>query len=452
MIVERHYDDETLIALLGASGDAQRDPHLAVCSSCSESLASYRAIAEVLGQEAAWDLCDLRHEPVPETITSLRSFSSALTSDDRAAEELVQSLLASPPDRWTVVVTSDLRYLSAPVLRALVAASDRALGPDPSRSLAVAQVAARIASLIAGDETSGGAVTRACGAAWRQYAYAAFYVGDYNRTAEGVQRSRDAFGKCVVSDYDLARVDIVHSLWLSVNERHGESIEVAKRAALVFEAFGDRQRLASARTAVANALMCQMRHAEALPILQGVASDFSTDIDNDTRARVLANLALCQIELKRHSDGLSNYQVAAAIYDELGNVSEAARIRYHIAGLLAVEGRLVEAKNRLRTVRSDFQRLGMADLAVAAGLELAEILLAEKAFAEAEELCMAAIREFERTGLAASTNGMAALAYLQEAATQKTATPQAARHVRRYLGRLPQEPELVFVPLPLPPG
>ena len=55
MIVERHYDDETLIGLLGIN-EAARDPHLAVCNTCSENLASYRAVADVLGEDAAWDM------------------------------------------------------------------------------------------------------------------------------------------------------------------------------------------------------------------------------------------------------------------------------------------------------------------------------------------------------------------------------------------------------------
>jgi len=44
MIVERHYDDETLIGLLGSNLDPMRDPHLSVCSSCSDNLEAYRAI------------------------------------------------------------------------------------------------------------------------------------------------------------------------------------------------------------------------------------------------------------------------------------------------------------------------------------------------------------------------------------------------------------------------
>ncbi|HUP46506.1 MAG TPA: hypothetical protein VM779_13455, partial [Thermoanaerobaculia bacterium] len=109
MIVERHYDDETLIGLLGSrSGDALRDPHLAVCGSCSETLASYRAIADVLGEEAIWDLRDLRDEPVPETISSLRAMSSAFADEEEAAAAAVGTLLEQPETSWHVAVTQSL--------------------------------------------------------------------------------------------------------------------------------------------------------------------------------------------------------------------------------------------------------------------------------------------------------------------------------------------------------
>lgn len=448
MIVERHYDDETLVGLLGASSDTLTDPHLAVCSSCSDTLASYRAIADVLGEEAAWDLRDLRQEPVPETMASLRAVSAAMASDAAAAESAVGTLLGRPQSEWIETATADRQHHSPAVIRALVEASAEALGTSPARALEIARVAVRIAqSIAAGEPVS--LVAPACGSAWRQYAYAAFYVGDYERTAEGIEQAQRAFEQVPVADYELARVDIVLSLLCNVKERLSEAIEVAERAARVFEAFGDRQRYASARMAAATALMSQNRYREALPILEKLESDYCRDIDSDTRSRVIGNVALCQMELNQVSEALANYQVAATIDEELGNVSEAARGRYHVASLLATKGHHAEAKNRLRAVRRDFQRLGMLHLAVSAGLDLAEILLAENAYAEAEQLCAEAVQQFQKTGLATTTQGLTALTYLREAAGRRKATPQTARDVRKYIERLTAEPELLFVPPPL---
>ena len=170
MIVERHYDDATLIGLLGASADAGKDPHLAVCAPCSDTLASYRAIADVLGEDAAWDLRDLRHDPVPETIASLRRVSSALASDEAAAESLVEALMRRQRTEWMSATMSDLQYLSPAVVRALVTASERAIDQSPAESLEICNVATRIAETIAAGEPADGVVSHARGTAWRQFA------------------------------------------------------------------------------------------------------------------------------------------------------------------------------------------------------------------------------------------------------------------------------------------
>lgn len=450
MIAERHYDDETLIGLLGLNLEAQRDPHLEVCSTCSENLASYRAIAEVLGEEAAWELRDLRQEPVPETISTLKSFAAVIAEDDAAGADLVTELLAMPVSERSAAAGSRLELQTPGVVRALVTASESAVDHDPAQALAIAALATEIAEQIVAEDRDD-RVPRARGMAWRQYAYSAFYVGDFVKATQAVESARAAFEQCVVSEYDLARVDIVRGLVLTAEERHQEARLVVRHAAKIFRAFGDRRRLASARMAEAFSLLHQMQYREALAMLLEIESEYREEMDNTARAGVMANLALCYLQVGATADAVNHYQIAAAIYEETGSRSEAARVRYNLASLLAENGRHVEAKARFRSLRKEFEQLGMLHLAVQAGLDLAELLLVEKSYAEAEELCAAAVRQFAASGLAQKTAGLTALIYLQEAAALRQATPEAARHVRKYVERLPKEPALLFAPLPLAP-
>lgn len=450
MIVERHYDDETLIGLLGSSLDAERDPHLAVCSSCSETLASYRAIAEVLGHDAAWDLRDLRQEPVPETISALRMFSSVLAAEEEEARSAVAALLARPKTAWVSAISHSLELQSVAAVNAFIAASEKAIDRDPSDALAVAALATHVARLLKCDEYPDSVVSRAVGAAWRQYAYAAFYVGEYPAASEAVAKSAAAFAACAVSDYDLARLSIIRGLILSQQEQHDAAREEVQHAAAVFDAFGDRSRAASARVAEAYSLISEHRYQEALPILRTVERDYAEDLDNYSRANVANNLAVCCSQAGSVTDAFDQYSIAAAIYDEIGNGPEAARVRHNLGCLLAAQGRLGDAQARFRSVRMEYRRLGMADAAVAADLDLAELLLAENAHAEAAALCGAAVEQFQKTGLSATTKGLTALSFLREAAAQRRATPETARLVRRYLERLPREPQLLFAPPPLP--
>ncbi|HET7705789.1 MAG TPA: tetratricopeptide repeat protein [Thermoanaerobaculia bacterium] len=450
MIVERHYDDETLIGLLGSNLDAAKDPHLAVCSTCSENLDSYRAIADVLGHDAAWDLRDLRQEPVPETIASLRMFTSVFAAEDEKAQKAVAALLAQPKTTWNSAISHSLELQSAAAVNAFVAVSEKAIDRDPSEALAIAGLATRVAQLLKDDAYSKGVISRAVGTAWRQYAYAAFYVGEFPAATDAVAKSRAAFESCAVSDYDLARLAIVRSLILSQQDQHDAARDEVRHAAAVFEAFGDRGRAASAMVAEAYSLISQQHFNEALPILKTVERDYAADMDNYARANVANNLAICYTGLGSVMEAFDQYSIAATIYDEIGNAPEAARVRHNLGWFLAEQGRLRDAQARFRSVRMEFRKLGMADAAVAADLDLAELLLAENAHAEAEALCSAAVEQFQKTGLSATTRGLTALTFLREAAAQRRATPEAARHVRRYLERLPKEPELLFAPPPLP--
>ncbi|HUP48533.1 MAG TPA: hypothetical protein VNA04_07065 [Thermoanaerobaculia bacterium] len=451
MIVERHYDDETLIGLLSRTLDPERDSHLAICSTCSDTLASYKVIAEVLGEEAAWDLRDLRQEPVPETVAALRSASLAVAADQHIATAAVANLLRLPQQQWLPAVTASSELQKPAIVHALVKASEEVLYRDPAEALTVARLATEVGGVLVPQHGSADVVFRSRGTAWRQFAFVAFYVGDYPAAWRGVDQAQTAFESCVVSDYELGRVSIVRGLILSASDRHEEALDEARSAARIFRAFGDRQRFAAARSAEAFSLLNQLRYREALPILEDLEERYKADMDSEARALVLGNLALCQWQLGAVPRALDLYQITAAIYEETANAPEAARVRYNVACLLAAEGRHAEAKLRLRSVRDDFQRLGMAHMAVSAGLDLAELLLAEKSYADAEELCATAVQQFQTTGLSTTTEGMTALLYLREATAQRRATPQTAQHVRKYIQRLPKEPQLLFAPPPSPP-
>ena len=451
MIVERHYDDETLIGLVaGRSADAISDPHLAVCGSCCETLASYRAIAEVLGEDAVWDLRDLRDEAVPETISSLRVLSASFAAEDEAATAAVAKLTARPAASWYDAVSRTFELQTPSIVKALVAASERAIDQVPGEALAIAALATHIARLIPEDAYPGDTVVRMRGTALRQYGYAAFYVGDYRKADEAIEDARAAFETCTVSDYDLARLSVVRGLVLSAQDRHEQARVETRRAAEVFSAFGDRRRYAAARSAEAVSLMNELRYREALPILESVERQSAGDLDSDARARVVSNIAVCLSELGRVTEALDNFQIAAAIYEETQNAPESTRVRYNVAALLALRGRTLDAKIRFRAVRHDFERLGMLHAVVWVDLDMIELLLAENSYREAESLCASALEQFQQLGLSSTIQGMMALTYLREATAQRRATPQTARHVRKYIERLPKEPNLLFAPPPPP--
>ncbi|HEX9161814.1 MAG TPA: tetratricopeptide repeat protein [Thermoanaerobaculia bacterium] len=448
-MVHRHYDEEALIALLHSGADAiSSDPHLAGCSSCADTLDSYRAIVEVLGEEAVWDLREAHQDEAARGAASLRSIAEAMHAEHESAADVVAELLKSPRQWWVATVLRDERYQTAGAARRLIEVSESKIDTMPPDAIEAAAAAVAIVGGL--DETN--AVLQLSGAAYRQHAYALFYTGEFNRALESIEAAQQIFDRCVVSEYEIARLDIVRALVYRGQERYNEALELARKSANVFAAFGDRQRLASALMTEAYLLMFLHNFRDALPILTDIDQQFAQEIDLDTRARTIHNIAGCQYNLGRIPDALNSFQLAAALFDELGNETEAARIRYNVAVVLTEQGRHDEAKRRMRAARSDFERLGMVDRAAVAGLDLAEFALLENNFKEVEDLCRAAIRQFEASGVPYSSDALTALTFLREAAEQRRATQEIVWHVKTYIKRLPDEPALLFAPAPLPPA
>ena len=99
-------------------------------------------------------------------------------------------------------------------------------------------------------------------------------------------------------------------------------------------------------------------------------------------------------------------------------------------------------------MRTEFDRLHMSAESMLVSLELAELLLVEDRVASAEALCRELCSRIDSAGLSGTSRALTALGYLQEALSLRKATPDLVRHVRNYVERLPEQPNLLFAPPP----
>jgi len=86
MIIEQHYDDEILIALLENSDEIARDKHVSACRTCAGSLESLRGLTSGLHDQTVWDERELPEAPRRETKNAIRGFAAAGAAEraDRA--------------------------------------------------------------------------------------------------------------------------------------------------------------------------------------------------------------------------------------------------------------------------------------------------------------------------------------------------------------------------------
>jgi tetratricopeptide (TPR) repeat protein len=443
MMVERHYDDETLIALL-ESERADTDGHLPSCTVCNEKLDSFRMISGALHDADVWDSREIRLAPVPATIANLRAFADRMSSEDATAAQILPELLAGAREEWMPRLRDHPEWWTAGVVRGLVARMRQQLPVMPPDGVEMTLMATVIADVLRGDERS--AQLRSI--AWRERAYALFYVGRFSEALAGTERAQLEASCCVSSDYEQSRIDIVRALVLRAMEQIPAAMTAIRRSRETLSEYGDLTRIASATLAETHLLFSRGDFAAAVAILEPLELRLRWTDDADTHSRVLGNLGYGVWKLGRHDEAIRYHETAAILHTELGVKTDAARARWNVASILASVGRTDEAFARFSELKQTFEEFGMISEAALVSLDIAELALARNDFHSVESVCHAAMRSFQAAGISYTARALTALAYIQEAARMRTATPQQVRHVQQYLRRLPREGQLLFAPLP----
>ena len=436
MIAEPHYKDEKLIELLDVG--REDDEHLASCGDCRERLEAYRFIADALHDEATWDQRPLSEAPVPQTIANLRSFADRMADEDAAAEPLLAHLLAGDRDSWMPTLAAHPEYRTAGVVRKLIERVSHALDTMPRDAVELTNLATTIADSLDNPQLRG--------AAWREKAYALFYTGAFAAAEEAIATSERHLSECTVNEYEDARLGIVRALVWRAMEKFGVAIEAAARSAAIFSSYDDRNRGASAALAEVHLLYATAEFERAAGKLERLEYTLRASEDAETHARVLGNLAYCYWKLGRGDEALRFHDATATALDRLRILSESARVRWLTASILAAEGRQAEAHARFVTVRDVFVELGMTSEAALVHLDIADLLITQNRFEEVESICKAAMALFQSAGIPYTARALTAIAYVREAAQNRTVTPTIVHHVRTYIQRLPREQQLAFIP------
>ncbi|MGZ5431785.1 MAG: tetratricopeptide repeat protein [Thermoanaerobaculia bacterium] len=447
MMVERHYDDEALLTLM--DGDRLgTDAHLPSCTVCSEKLHTYRTITGALRHQDVWDKAEVRRDPVPATIANLRAFADRMSFEDTAADAILPELLAGSREEWMPRLMAHPEWRTAGVVRGLVAETTRVVMLMPPDALELSALSTEIADHLDPQVVRADTIARLRGWAWRDRAYTLFYIGRYAESLAAAERAESSVQGCVVDEYDRGRIAIVRALSLRAKEDLSAAMESARDSATTFVRFADLNRLASARLAEVQILFSQGDYHTAADILEGLERQMRGSADASTHARVLGNLGYCHWRLGRIDEALRCHDASAKIHAAIGTLTEAVRIRWNVAAILASEGRFDEAMTRYGALKRTFDELSMTSESALVGLDMAEVLIVRGEFSAVEELCRAAMRSFEVAGVPYTARALTALAYIHEAAQSRKATPQLVKHVREYMRQLPDDAELLFAPPP----
>lgn len=443
MMIQRHYDDEALIALI-ESNRASSDAHLPACSDCSAKAESFQLIADSLHDADVWDKRVIRTEAVPATIATLRAFADRMAAEDTGASLILDELLAGTREEWMPRLQQHPEWWTAGLVRKLTEASQRAIDTMPPDALEMTRMATNVAESLPDDST--GAVHQMRGAAWRDHAYALYYTGRFSDADQAIRTAESHLALCKVDEYERGRLGIVRALVSRAFERFDEAVGAAVTSTSTFARFGDFRRHASARLAHVHLLFSRNDYVTADRVLRELELQLRDTDEFDTHARVLGNLGFCAWKLKNVEEGVRFYELSSALHTSIGVVTEPVRDRWALAMMLAEAGRLEQAYTRLCELLPEMERLGMASEAALNALNMSELLLADGRYEQVEDLCRSAMRMYERAGIAHGTRALTALGFMHEAVLQRKANSKLVRNVREYIRRLPEQPNLLFAP------
>ncbi len=288
MSVSQHYEPEALIALLDHEPNAgSRDEHVASCAACAELLDEYRSMVSCLGDESVWNTAPLCEEPVPATISALRTAAEAARREDYLAEAFVSKLTTGPRDEWMPRLLADANYRTAGVVRELFAASDAVSLKSPGDDLELTRLSTEIADHLDPAQHPAGVVARLRGSAWRDRAYALNYGGDTAAALEAITVAQQQYAEVPVADFDIGRLELTRALVLRGLDRFDEGLAAVTSAREKFARAGDTYRLRLARSMEAYLLYRAGDVKKALQLWSGLDSDL--DPADPMRASVLQN-------------------------------------------------------------------------------------------------------------------------------------------------------------------
>lgn len=436
MMIEQHYDEEVLIGLLD---EQNSDAHLESCATCKAALNSIRQVTSALHDDTVWDRRELSEEPVRATSRALNAFATTVAVEDAVAEPWVKSLLARASTEWQSILDAHPEWKTAGFVRKLIAAVDAINFTAPTDAVELMRIAVDVAEGLPG---TGDRLAKVRAAALREYAYALFYVGRHTVAVDALDRAQNILQTCVLADYELANTFVTRSVVYGAMEKLDEALELSRRAATTFRAYGDDRRAGAALAAEATILTRSRRYREALALYLDVMDNAA--VSPISRVAAAHNAAVCCRDIADLREAKRLFAITISLCDRFRLPSVRCTARWNLARILMSEGTFELALRSFIQVRDEFEELGMAHSVALASVDVAEVLLALQRPAEVAALCRYAIRYFEKAELTYTQGALSALAFLHESAESKTLTVRHLADIRSFFELLPKQPELFF--------
>ncbi|HEX7151634.1 MAG TPA: tetratricopeptide repeat protein [Thermoanaerobaculia bacterium] len=391
-MTDDHYDDEQLLTFVdGGRTDSIVTAHVTQCARCSVIVEQYVELVDLFRDPATYPLGD---DFMPDA-ARVHDVCGRAAAHDRSAAVRALSLLDERPfSEWLEYLDRHPSAVSEALVELVV---ERARSMLHVR-LATAIVLLDFAEAVARRLTDADSIAVQRAAVAKERANAFRLAGEYPRALSALDEA-DRFLEHLHSPttFERAIVKAARATVFFVMTRYEEAMQLAMDAEATLSELGERYRVQQLMVLRASILGEQGRLNESERLLLDIAGQLTgSDDASEDLARVYANLAECEARLDRSALAQAFANKAIALYDLLGNQSEAIRVQWTLAYRLWRAGHIDQALDGFLAVEAAFEALGMTADAGDVGLDIIEVYLLKGLWDEAAHLSRRLAELFQR--------------------------------------------------------
>jgi tetratricopeptide (TPR) repeat protein len=409
-----------------SSNRASMAAHLAGCDEC-----------EAIAEEFRCMFAQLQHRDfmgyygVPDgDREALRA--ALLREADHVAEEswsanvFVADLLARPLGTWEACFERHPERRTSWVARRLFEEVEAELNRRPEYALALVGVVERLAAFLADVECRS-----VLGDVWKHRSNALRHLGRYDEALDAAALAESFHGSLVTGEFDRAQAQLARAGTLFKMTRYAEALEVLATATATLRNYGESVPLAKTimleaaiRLEEGDVAMAEKRWREVLPILDHLGDDIE-------HARVLANLAECNLRLGAYDQAMADAQRSVARYRALHMEVESIRSQWTTGIVHLARGESDDGLAVLEIAAAAFESLSMNGDAGFVRLDICEERLGREEWTEAEATARGLASLFVAARV--TTASARALDFLRRSVENRQATADTVRYVREYV-------------------
>lgn len=375
--------------------------------------------------------------PDPARVAEFAETARRLQRERAVSEDVVSGALRNTPRAaWPRLCERSELHTSG-ALERLGQEVETRRSTEPREALAIAELASNIADALPDNAYPSIILAQLRAHAWKDRSQALSYLGRYEEALRALDRAEAHFEAFGTLAHDRAMVRLCRATLLQHLGRFDQAHTILDECSHVFRSHGDTQTYVKCTLAIGNLMVRRGDYRAARAILTPLVTEASLVGQHARMA-----LGWCAIHLGAAAKAVEYFDEAAQGCRRLGRDLEMVRAKYGAGSAMLRLHRFREAMATLRSTRETFLARGLVEEGGLSGLGIVEAHLVLGQAEAARSLAASLVREFAAANL--NRRAVAALAYLNDAITASSATPEIARDVHAYIVTLQTDPNREF--------